>query len=1103
MKSEVPLEKDIMLSAYSGLLEDKHFVRLCLDIAGCMIIVLNRDQTISFVNRKSCEILGNGTEEILGRNWFDAFVPEYCREETKVAFDILISGDVAQIEHYENPIITRDGDERTIAWHNVVLRDEKGLIFAALCSGEDITERRRAEAALRDSEEKFRIIFETSRDAIMLLDRGGFFECNQACLDMYGCTSKEQFVSKHPGEWSPLRQEDGRDSLEAARERIEKALEEGTHAFEWTHKRLDGTVFPAEVLLSRSEYGGRTVLQATVRDISERKKVEERLKESEEKYRNMFENAVEGIYQSTPDGRVLSVNPAQARLFGYSSPQEMIADAKNIGQAYYVRSEDREICKELMDRQGFVEGFEVENYTKNREKIWISLNTRAVKDDEGRVLYYEGMTENITQRKRTEQALKESERRLSEITEFLPDPMFAIDLKGKVVVWNQAMVDLTGIPAKDMIGKGDREYALPFYQVRRPILIDFVLNPGQPGNYYASIRQEGDTYWAEADLLIKGERRVLSSKAKPLYGMDGKLIGAIETIHDITDRKLMEEEIQWMNAELQQTVAERTAELLKANRALEDDIAQRIQAEESLRESERKYREMAELLPETVFECDINGRLTFVNGKFTESFGYGREDLEKGLTIYQVLIPEDRVKAGESLNRILKGEPKRGSEYTVLRKDGSSFPILSYSSPIMDQGHYVGVRGVVVDISDLKRVEAELLKVQKLESVGILAGGIAHDFNNLLATILGYIDLTRMNVPPDGKNDKNLERARAACLQAAELTKRLITFSIGGDPLLKPVSLAGVVEDAIDHVLRDSSWLCKMILAEGLWPVSGDDGHLKQVAHHLIANAREAMPGGGVITVSAENFVVDERTDLPLPKGAYVKWSVMDSGSGIPPENLSRIFDPYFTTKDRGSEKGMGLGLAICYSVVKRHHGLILVESESGMGATFNVYLPAGDSPDIALQKANVPFDIISKREAMPQAKILLMDDEGYILELLREMLGAFGYGVETAENGNEAVALFRRAKVNQQPFAAVILDLEMPDGRGGLYVMQRLLEIDPSVKAIVASGYSNDPVLHDFGTHGFMGAIAKPFTLESLGRVLEEVIGVAPQKAVSSDEVA
>jgi len=1090
MKSEFPGDKECLIGPLNGFMTGNRFAQLCLDIADCMIIVLNKDQTTVFVNKKCCDILDYKTEEMIGRNWFDAFVPDCCREETKAAFDTLVSGGVVEIEHYENPITTRAGDERIIVWHNMALRDEAGSIFAALSSGEDITERRKAEAALQESEEKFRIIFETSRDAIMLLDRQGFFDCNQACLDIYGCTSKEQFVSKHPGEWSPPRQADGSDSLAAARERIEKALAEGTHAFEWNHKRLDGTVFPAEVLLSRSEFGGKTILQAVVRDITERKLAQERLRQSEEKYRNMFDNAIEGMYQSTPDGHILNVNRAQASIFGYASPREMIEDIKNLDRDIYVRPEDRGKYKEILERQGFVEGFEVENFTRNGEKIWIALNTWVVQDKEGHTLYYEGITENITQKKMAAHALQESERRLTEITEFLPDPMFVIDLEGRILFWNRAMADLTGVSAKEMVGKGNREYALPFYQERRPLLIDFVLNPEDLAQYYSAFTREGDTCWAETDYLVRGRRCVLSGKAKPLYDSNGSVIGAIESIRDITERKLMEEEIRQMNAELQQMVAERTAELVQANRALAEDIDRRIHIEEAIRESERKYREMAELLPGTIFECDETGRLLFVNSQYYEKFGYGAGELAEGLTIYQMLVPEDRQRAMDNVQLVLNGELRSGIEYMALRKDGVTFPILVNSTSIEQKGRHIGIRGFAVDISEHKKMAEELLKVQKLESVGILAGGIAHDFNNLLAAVIGYIDLARISSPMDKSYVQNLERARKASLQASELTKRLITFSLGGEPHCKAIALSNIIKVSCDHFLQKTGIVCRTALMEGLWPVLADEGQLQQVANHLLMNAGEAMPQGGTVDICAENSLVDEGANLPLASGAYVKWSIRDSGQGIPPENLTRIFDPYFTTKDRGSEKGMGLGLAICYSVVKRHNGLILVESEPGSGSSFHIYLPVAVTPDMTSDSAVKSDGLISAEAATPEGKILVMDDEEYILELMCDMLHVLGYTVETARDGNEAVDIYLQALANKQPFSVAILDLEIPGGRGGLFVMERLQEVDPGVKAIVVSGFSNDPILNRHGSYGFKGAVTKPFTIKSLSRILREVIG-------------
>ncbi len=545
-----------------------------------------------------------------------------------------------------------------------------------------------------------------------------------------------------------------------------------------------------------------------------------------------------------------------------------------------------------------------------------------------------------------------------------------------------------------------------------------------------------------------------------------------------------------MNAELQQMVAERTAELLQANRALAEDIERRIHVEEAIRESERKYREMAELLPETVYECDEKGQLTFVNSQFYQAFGYSPTDLAGGLNLLEMLVPEDRERAREVFKRLIQGESRRGNEYTALRKDGGSFPILAYSSPIIHQGHYVGIRGVAADISDHKRAAEELLKVQKLESVGILAGGIAHDFNNLLAAVIGYIDLARISSPKDKSYVQHLERARKASLQASELTKRLITFSLGGEPHCKAIALDHIIKVSCDHFLQKPGIVCRTAVMEGLWPVLADEGQIQQVAYHLLMNAGEAMPQGGTVDICAENILVDEGANLPLSSGAYVKWSIRDSGQGIPPENLTRIFDPYFTTKDRGSEKGMGLGLAICYSVVKRHNGLILVESEPGSGSSFHIYLPVAVTPDMASDSAVKSAGLISAEAASPEGKILVMDDEEYILELMCDMLHVLGYTVETARDGDEAVDIYLQALAKKQPFSAAILDLEISGGRGGLFVMKRLQEVDPAVKAIVVSGFSNDPILNRHRSYGFKGAVAKPFTIKSLSRILREVIG-------------
>jgi PAS domain S-box-containing protein len=385
---------------------------------------------------------------------------------------------------------------------------------------------------------------------------------------------------------------------------------------------------------------------------------------------------------------------------------------------------------------------------------------------------------------------------------------------------------------------------------------------------------------------------------------------------------------------------------------------------------------------------------------------------------------------------------------------------------------------VATDITRLKKMEEELRKAQKLESLGVLAGGIAHDFNNILATIMGNISLAKIDVKPEDRTHELLEEAEKASSRATALTHQLLTFSKGGSPVKRTASIVEVIEESCRFALRGSRIRSEFIKPVGLWPVEMDSGQISQVIHNLIINADHAMPEGGVIQVRAENVLLEDGGGLPLQQGKYIKISIQDQGIGIPDEHLSKIFDPYFTTKQKGS----GLGLAVVYSIIKRHDGYITLESQLGQGTTFHIYLPASgsESPKSTEKEIKIPIG---------KGRILLMDDEETVRKVAGRMLTRMGYEVEFARDGAEAVTKYREAMKARIPFDAVILDLTVRGGMGGQDTIKRLLEINPGVRAVVSSGYSNDPVMADFQRYRFKGVVAKPFKIEELGKILQRVM--------------
>lgn len=471
------------------------------------------------------------------------------------------------------------------------------------------------------------------------------------------------------------------------------------------------------------------------------------------------------------------------------------------------------------------------------------------------------------------------------------------------------------------------------------------------------------------------------------------------------------------------------------------------------------------------------GLFADVNPALCAMSGYSREEL---LTMRFVELVEtayypgrenllDRVRQAGSLTAEIKLKTKVGG--IVAGEISATFAEMENS-----ENYFCFIR----DITERKKMEEELLKGQKLESLGVLAGGIAHDFNNLLTGITGYIDLAMKSVATGDKVHNWLESAKKASVRAQNLTQQLLTFSRGGEPVKKLVAIRDLIEESTGFVLSGSNVKCEYHYSGDLWLVNADKGQVSQVIQNIILNGAQAMPSGGIITVHAENVVVGEGDPVPLTPGDYVKMVFTDQGVGISQKDQAKIFDPYFSTKQSGN----GLGLTICHSIVSKHRGTITVESKPGAGTTFAVYLPARKTEGRALGAA-MPAGSVQQGTG----RVLVMDDEEQVREIVGEMLSHLGYEPDYAKDGSEAIELYQKAMRNGNPYAALIIDLTIAGGMGGKEAIVKLLQIDPGVKAIVSSGYSNDPVMAEYTAYGFSGVVTKPFDMEQLSRVLHDII--------------
>ena len=484
-----------------------------------------------------------------------------------------------------------------------------------------------------------------------------------------------------------------------------------------------------------------------------------------------------------------------------------------------------------------------------------------------------------------------------------------------------------------------------------------------------------------------------------------------------------------------------------------------------------------------VITTDTEGKVVLINAIAERLTGWTQREAEgKPLTeVFYIINEKTRERCENPVDKVLReGKIVDLANHTALiARDGAERIIADSGAPIRDEsGNIIGVVLVFRDATEKQKLEEEILKAGKLESVGILAGGIAHDFNNILTAITGNISLAMRDIKPSDAIFRRLVDAESACLRAKELTYQLLTFSKGGAPVKKTVSVSEIIEDSARLALAGSNVRCKISVPDDLLPADVDEGQISQVINNLLINAVEAMPGGGVITVRAENLTAGKGDALPLAYGKYLKISIQDQGTGILPGHLRKIFDPYFTTKQKGS----GLGLAICYSIVKKHDGHISVESVLGSGTTFSIYLPAS-SKEPARKKD-------SREEPIRgEGKILVMDDEAIVRDVTGQILKHLGYDAEFAGDGSEAIELYRKAKESGKPFDLVIMDLTVPGGMGGKEAIHWLIEIDPDVRAIVSSGYSDNLVMSDFRQYGFKGVVAKPYKIQQLALALHNVL--------------
>jgi len=523
--------------------------------------------------------------------------------------------------------------------------------------------------------------------------------------------------------------------------------------------------------------------------------------------------------------------------------------------------------------------------------------------------------------------------------------------------------------------------------------------------------------------------------------------------------------------------------------AMVRDVTERRRFEQEIAADKESLAVTLRSIEDGVITTDVQGKIIMINNAGENLTGWtSKEAIGRSLkSVYNIAIDlQAQARAQKTGSRseaqsILLSMPENA---TLRSRQGREYVIEQVASPIRDSKNEVaGVVLVFRDITERQRNEAERRKAETLEQLGLLAGGIAHDFNNLLTAIIGNISLASLLLPPNDEMGTRLNDAKNASMRARDLAQQLLTFARGGAPIKKTASIGKLIQDTVSFSLRGSHSRSEFLFGADLWPAEIDPGQISQVIANLVVNADQAMPNGGTLRVSCDNFSYDSDSSpavTDLTPGDYIRIAIRDEGVGISEDCIKRIFDPYFTTKPKGN----GLGLATTYSIVKNHNGLITVESKVHFGSTFMIYLPALRHHQLPAEPPRQMNEVVSGT-----GRILIVDDEEAIRALVEFTLERLGYKVSQAESALEGVELYRQKFEAGERFDAVILDLTLPGGMGGKEALKKLIEIDPTVNAIVSSGYAMDATMSRYQDFGFRGVIAKPYEAAELGKIVHEVI--------------
>ncbi len=931
------------------------------------------------------------------------------------------------VEHFEFKVRRKDGTEIWVSNSTRAVYDAKGEIQCYEGVVLDITSAKLSEKALAESEERFRLLVSEAPAALVLHDGNTIAYANPAACRMLGARDSLELVNRSLLEFIHPKY------IDDVRKRVETVMVQGQtiSPMEQQYVRLDGGIIDVEARAIPITVQGGRMMYSILHEITDRKRAETALRESERVLSTLLGNLPGMVYRCRNDRNwtMEFVSSGCTTLTGYA-PEDLIGN-RRVAYNGIIHPEDRaEVWRQVQEAVNRRTAFDMTYriVATSGDVKWVAERGRGVYADSGELLALEGFIADVTARVLADDVLRENEEKLRKIFHTTPDSVCINRLDdGRYMAVNEGFTRISGYAEEEAVGGTSRD-------------LNLWVSPRQLAALSDRLRKYGEVRNLEAAFRMK--------RGEILYGLISASVVDLNGVPHVL--------------------------------SITRDITERKRMEEALIESEKKFRDLSALLPEVVFETDLTGRFTYANSFGLDLFGYTPEELEEGLNAIDMIAPRDRARAARSIGCVLANVATRSNEYRAIRKNGEEFPVLISSTSIVRDGKTAGMRGLVIDLTERKRLESQLLQAQKLEALGTLSGGIAHDFNNILMGIQGNISLMMLDLEPHHPHGERLRHVEEHVRTASDLTRQLLGIARGGRYEVKPTNMnetVAKISSMFGRTRKEISIHHKH--GEGLWLVEADRGQMEQIFMNLFVNAWQAMPRGGDIFVETANAILTEESALAgaLRPGRHVRITVADTGIGMDEETRTRAFDPFFTTKEKGT--GTGLGLAMVYGIVRGHGGMVQVSSEPGQGAVFSLWLPATDKTVVERKVGDMP------EMQRGSETVLLIDDEEGVLEVSKAMLEHLGYKVYGLSNGKDGLDLYR---AKEGEIDLVVLDMIMPGMSGG-EVFDRLKEINPDVKVLLSSGYSAEGEAANILARGCRGFLQKPFQIVNLSRQVREAL--------------